>query len=385
MFCPSGVNSGLIEIVGPIQQTDLQHITVQQPPLSIKFAPRSTAPTLSGSRINEAAPTDNICRYRGKKYVLSDIQLTKPMHKGFTLPGMTIESSAELILSFHSTASNTIDELSEYAGVLLCLPIYASGAPAHDEYLTQLLNTPDPSQPSSVNPPTIQSLFYKDTSDLSQTSFAYKTCFETGTAENNVHSHSLYVVVFPNGVHMNPTSFQSLLSHMGQRFSAYSIPVSIRGPESTVTSYRYESDGKRHATKFSDDGVPYTSPLSSCSEEFKRIEYFAFPPQLDSSSFSINKSKKLYKKTQYKCVPFDQLRDVSGEYVKLGNKSLATILAEQKEVQSAQESSSDPKGPSDASLSTAEWELVGEIVGTGVAVAIVGFIAYKVWEWKNQE
>lgn len=384
MFCPSGVNSGLIEIVGPIQQTDLQHITIPHAPLSISFAPRSTPPTLSGTHINESAPTDNICRHKGTKYVLSNIQLTKPMHKGFTLPGMTTEPMAELILSFHSNTAVEPNELASYSGVLMCLPIYGSGNPSHDDYLVQLLNHSDPSNPSSVNPPTIQSLFYKDSSDVTQTSFGYKTCFEIGS-QKAVETRSMYILVFPHGVHMTPSSFEALRSNVGGSFPAYKIPVSIRGPEDTVLSYDIDDNGVKHANRFSDDGIPYTSPLSSCSEEFKRIEYFAHPPQLDSSKFNNKSSKKLYKKEQYKCVPFDQLRDVSGEYVKLGNKTLSTILAEQKEVQAAQESSSDPKVDTTTGLSTGELELAGEVVGTIVAVAVIGFIAYKVWEWKNQD
>jgi hypothetical protein len=382
MFCPSGVNSGLIEIVGPIQQTDLQQITVSHAPLSISFAPRSTAPTLSGSRIIESAPTDNSCRYKGKKYVLSDIQVASSMHKGFVLPGMTVEPMAELIISFHSTSAT--NDLNDMSGILLCLPIYGSSESSHAEYVTQFLNITDPSDPASVNPPTIQSLFYKDPSDVTQTSFGYKTCFETGHS-NSVDTHSIFVIIFPNGIRMPLKYIEQIRSKVGGSFSAYKFPVSIRGPEPTVLSYQTTNNGTKRADKFSDDGVPYTSPVSSCSEEFKRIEYFPHPPQLDASVNNINKNKKLYKKTQYKCVPFDQLRDVSGEYVKLGNKSLSTILAEQKEVQDAQESSSDPKANSNSTLSTGELELGGEIVGTCVAIAMIGFFVYKMWEWKNQD
>jgi len=382
MFCPSGVNAGLIEIVGPIQQTDLKHISVSRAPLSVSFAPRSTVPTLSGSRIIESAPTDNICRYRGKKYVLSDIRLNKPMHKGFTLPGLSTEPMAELILAFNSTSGST--DLSEYAGILLCLPIYGSSDMSHGSYLTQFIDKIDPSHPASVNPPTIQSLFYSDASDVTQTSFGYKTCFETGSG-SSIESHSMYVVVFPNGIRLTPYYIESLKKIVGGTLSAYTIPVSIRGPEPTVLSYDTDDNGSKHATHFSDDGVPYTTQVSSCSEEFKRIEYFTQPPELDSSRGVSNTAKKLYKKAQYKCVPFDQLRDVSGEYVKLGNKTLSTILAEQKEVESAQNDSSDSTVDSTAGLSTGELELAGEIVGTGIAIAIIGFVVYKVWEWKNQD
>lgn len=381
MFCPSGDNSGLIEIVGPIQQTDLQQITAPQSlsPVDISFSPRSTPPTLSGSHIIESSPTDNICQYKGKKYALSDIQLCSRMHKGFVIPGMTIDPMAELILSFHSNSTT-----ADFNGILLCLPIYPSSEASYADYIVQLLNASDPSNPSSVNPPTIQSLFYKNASDTTQTSFAYKTCFETGTS-TNTETHSIYVIVFPNGIRVSQNVIESLRSRVGGSFSAYKIPVSIRGPDPTVLSYRTDNNGVKHANKFSDEGIPYTSPISSCSEELKRIEYFVQPPKINGNRQFTSKNKTLYKKTQYKCVPFDQLRDVSGEYVKLGNKSLSTILAEQNEVQRDQESSSDPTLGSAPSVSTGDLELAGEIVGTGIAIAIIGFIAYKVWEWKNQD
>ena len=376
MFCPSDVTTGLVQIVGPIQQTDLQHITVQRGPLSISFAPRSTAPTLAGNRIIESSQSDNLCRYKGTKYLLADIQLCAPAHQGFHLPGMTDESVAELILSFESPSN----------GVLMCLPVYESTVPEHDSYLTQLLEISDPSHPSSVNPPTIQSLFYRDASDMSQTSFTYKTCYETMDRENTPTSHSLYIIVFPHGIRMTPAAFQSLKSVMGG-LPDFQVPVPLRGPDDTLFTYEYDDDGNKRSTGVSHEGKLYRTPLSSCSDEFKtRIEYCALPPDLTTQS-SNKTAKKLYTKKQYKCVPFDQLRDVSGEYVKLGNKSLDTILQEQQAVQQAADSESGVSGvPGAPKVSTSDQlELAAEIVGTGVAVAVLAFAAYKLWEWKNED
>jgi len=64
MYCPPDVNTGFIQLVGPIQQADLNNITVKSYPLSISFAPRTTVPTLMGNRIDES--TENTCTYRGK-------------------------------------------------------------------------------------------------------------------------------------------------------------------------------------------------------------------------------------------------------------------------------------------------------------------------------
>ena len=57
MSCPPDVNTGLIQLVGPIQPSDVNNITVNSYPLLISFAPRTTFPSLIGNRIDES--TDN--------------------------------------------------------------------------------------------------------------------------------------------------------------------------------------------------------------------------------------------------------------------------------------------------------------------------------------
>jgi hypothetical protein len=82
MFCPSDVNTGFIQLVGPIQQQDLNTITVKSYPLSISFAPRTTVPTLLGNRIDES--TENTCTYRGQRFSLVDVQLVSSVR--FIIP-----------------------------------------------------------------------------------------------------------------------------------------------------------------------------------------------------------------------------------------------------------------------------------------------------------
>ena len=57
----------------------------------------------------------------------------------------------------------------------------------------------------------LQTLFYEWEGDTSQYSLAYKTCFETLDENNSPVSRSLYVVVFPNGIHLSPQDYQQLL------------------------------------------------------------------------------------------------------------------------------------------------------------------------------
>jgi hypothetical protein len=86
------------------------------------------------------------------------------------------------------------------------------------------------------------------------------------------------------------------------------------------------------------------------------------------------------KPAQYKCVPFDQLRDMSGEYVKLGSKSMEQVMSEQQQATlAAQNASASSSSTTDSDTS----DLVLEIVGTGVGVILVSFVVYQIWQLKN--
>jgi hypothetical protein len=422
MYCPPDVNTGFIELVGPIQQPDLTDITVKSYPLSISFAPRTTVPTLIGNRIDES--TENTLTYKGKRFSLVDVQICSVTNKGYILPGQTKPPVAELILSF--SANNSANDLSELSGTLLCIPIYDFGNPSHSEYLNQLidpifpnckytteLNSTYSGQPyqtlnnqtlsnciatacsdqkvlaytytngkcmlyESINPinkstngaisgtvnhnvandvrgalatcdispndkksgekhskvPTIETIFYSWNGDTSQSSLAYKTCFETFDRNENVSSKSLYVVVFPNGIRLTPAAFQQLMIQLNGTLPSYMIPPAIRAGEATLRSYRFNNEGNKVPTITSQDGLIYSTPLSSCTDDFKfRFEYFTLPPRLPISKLGVGESDKCpyYKTTEYKCVPFNQLKDLSGAYVIPGNKTLDTVLYEQEQ------------------------------------------------------
>ena len=87
MYCPSDVNTGFIELVGPIQQQDLTNISIKSYPLSISFAPRTTIPSLIGNRIDES--TENTCTFKGQRFSLVDVQICSITNKGYILPGNT--------------------------------------------------------------------------------------------------------------------------------------------------------------------------------------------------------------------------------------------------------------------------------------------------------
>jgi hypothetical protein len=469
MFCPSDVNTGFIQLIGPIQQQDLNTITIKSYPLSISFAPRTTVPTLIGNRIDES--TENTCTYRGQRFSLVDVQICTPVSKGYTLPGQTNEPVAELLLSF--SANKAAEDLSSLSGIILCVPIYDSGAPRHADYLNQLI---DPNIPScnythsvgtdytgsdynnipnstltscikaccddvnclaytfsngtcylknsipelkktgdtkmisgtvnhnikNVNSnsvqncskqnctdknnknnkdnkkksgvPNLETIFYAFDDDTTQTSLAYKTCFETIDNNNIPTSRSLYIVVFPNGITLTQSGFQQLLLQLNSNLPTYVIPPAIRGGDSTLRSFRFDDEGNKLPTIISQDGIIYSTPLSSCTDEFRhRFEFFTLPPRLPTTkSVKWNTDQcPYYKTSQYKCVPFNQLTDLGnigdGSYVIPGNKTLDTILMERQQTQ--QKQNIGDLDTTSNTLTTEQIEaIIGIILGSGIAI-----------------
>jgi hypothetical protein len=467
MYCPSDVNTGFIQLVGPIHQQDLNAITIKSYPLSISFAPRTTIPTLIGNRIDES--TENTCTYRGQRFTLVDVQIVAPVNKGYILPGQTSEPVAELVISF--SANTAANDLSGLSGILLCVPIYDSGSTNHADYLTQLI---DPNSPTcdythlagseytgsdyntltnssltscikaccddtnclaytfangtchiknsipSINKlgdnnyisgtvnhnatnksaaacsakttsnsnnkklgtPNLETIFYSFNDDVSQSSLAYKTCFETIGSNNLPTSRSLYIVVFPNGITLTQEGFQQLLIQLNGNLPTYVVPPAIRGGDATLRSFKFDDEGNKVPTIISQEGSIYSTPVSTCNDEFKhRFEFFTLPPRLPiSKNATLNSDSKssYYKTTQYKCMPFNQLTDTEqindGTYVIPGNKTLATILKEQSKAKTT-ENAGDITSPS---ISTEQIEsLIAGIAGVGIAAIIL----LKVGSW----
>jgi hypothetical protein len=453
MSCPSDVNTGFIQLVGPILQQDLNNITVNSYPLSIAFAPRNTPPTLIGNRIDES--TENTCTYKGNRFTLVDTQICSVMNKGYQLPGNRKEPQAELILSF--SANSAASSLSQLSGILLCVPIY-TGEPSHNDYIDQLIqgdppsykyttelsmeysgtpidtvnnyslsqcidycsddsrclaytyksntcstyqtipqirasddlkavsgtvnhNIPNTSPPYKPKPGTnLESIFYNSVDDTTQVSLAYKTCFETIDKSGTPTSRSLYVVVFPNGIVLSEPRFGQLLLQLNITLPSYMVPPAIRGGDITLRSYRFDDSGNKIPTVTSEDGIIYGTQLSSCSDEFRnRFEFFKLPPRLPSSKSAKFNTEQCpyYKTTQYKCMPFNQLRDLSGEYVIPGSKTLDTILYEQ---QQAKQKEVEGTLSADTKTSLTTEQIEG-IIGGVAGLVIVGIIAIKVGSW----
>lgn len=365
MFCPSDANSGLIQLVGPIASQDITSMTQPLPPLSIRFGPRSTPPTItSGYRIEED-PSANTCKYGTTQCSLVDVQISKPVHTGYNLPGNTDTPVAELILSFKTDSEPS--SRNDISGVLMCLPIFESGSPSHSEYLTQIFEQ-DATKPNTAS---LESLFYSSDTDASQTSFGYRTCFETQSSEGHIGSYSLFVNIYPHGIQLSSASQRIRSSSL----STYQLPPGLRGGDATVRSYTVDDNGEKVVTRINSNGELYTTPLSSCSDSFKngRFEYFTSPPRRIGLKFSQKTATANTCPTigQYKCMPFDQLRDENGNYAKVEDGTCLKDIINTTP-------STNPSNSSNTSYSTAEIEgIVGGVLGGTLLLLGIVFAVSK--------
>ncbi len=452
MSCPHDINTGIIELVGPINITELKTIENRSNPFTISFAPRTTIPSLIGNRIEETS--DNTVTIKGDRYSLVDVQICAPLHKGYTFSFMNETPVAELVLSF--SPKSIPSSLQQLSGVLLSIPIYDTGFPSHNQYLSQLINADAPSckytnipgsdysggdyqnlQNASLlqcinsccNDPkcmaythnsgtcylkssipnlvktgntatntgtvnhsepgktcssndkdkkvaNLQTIIYDWENDESQVSLIYKTCFETYFNGQDIpSSKSLFIAVFPNGIHLSQQDYQILLLQLGGSLQSFQCPPALRNAEYTLSSYKFTDDGQKVPLSISSDGLMYKTPLSTASSEFReRFEYFSKPPKLPNK-FDPNVCP-YYKTEQYKCVPFNQLSDLSGDYVIPGNTSLQSILNKQNI--NSQSEINPPKG----SVTNSQIEDTIAIV-VGVGTALLAFVAIGSWVSKH--
>jgi hypothetical protein len=416
--------SGFIQLTNGstrLTMADLEAIANTSYPVTISFGPRSTVPELQGNMILDSTAA-NTCTYKGNVYDLVNIQMCSVMNKGYQYVGDTSQPVAELIITFKPKQNTT--DIRPMDGILLCLPIYDTGTPDYNDYLTQLI---DPNMPAcnytntagttytdgvykqdqnstlldcvksccddpncisynfnggkcSLNnkisssttadssassgtinrnaitnntgtrnaiTPTLQSLFYSSKSNSTpQTSLAYVTTFDTADGNKKIIStKNLYIVVFPVGIHMTSANYQQLILQMRSGNSSitnallpYYVPLGMRNTERTVKTFTIDKTGNKVPTNTSDKGEISIEQISSCGDStFKnRFQWFTSPPFVQSKSFrsSFNSEKcPYYKTSQYKCVPFDQLHDLSGNnadpqdaYVIPGNVSLQDKL-----------------------------------------------------------
>lgn len=361
--CSIGENTGFIKLQGPISAILLNDIAVNDTPISLSFAPRTVAPNLLGNIINEGtdSTTTNTISYLANKYTLvSGIQLCNPVHTGYKLPDQgNVTPSGELYIPF---VNNQIQGAYPTT-ILLVVPVYqGSKSSKNAAYLKQLIDSNTPAA-------SLQTIFYDSANDTSQVSIAYETCVDLSGSQYA----NLLVYYFPIGITTTGQEYASLMrlakagGTSGTVLPEFKLPPASRTAFATIRDYSLV-DGIRRATVVSVDGLVYSQSLiSTASNDFKqRFIYYTKPPKL-IGKFSEDNCPH-YKTSQYKCVPFNKLQDISGDYVIRGANSLDSLLATQANARDVGLPVEAPKGVS---------ANIGLIVGGAVVggLAVIGLLA----------
>jgi hypothetical protein len=149
----------------------------------------------------------------------------------------------------------------------------------------------------------------------------------------------------------------------------FRLPSLIREDKATAKSYRF-NNGVKEITETSSEGVLYTTTINSCNDEFKgKIQYFVRPPPIPSVSSSSTTTQLTT--SQYKCVPFDKLKNVeAGERV---NLTLKDVINTQERFRIGQDATRT------AGLSSEQMEAIiaGSISGVGVIAWVIYAVHYR--------
>ena len=360
--CSISENTGFIKLQGPLSTTLLNEIAVNDTPISLSFAPRTVAPHLFGNVINEGtdSTTTNTISYLANKYTLvSGVQLCNPVHTGYKLPDQgSIVSSAELYIPF---VNNQIQGAFP-TSILLIVPVYqGSKSSKNSPYLKQLIDSSTPAA-------SLQTIFYDSVNDRSQLSLAYETCVDLSGSQYA----NLLVYYFPVGITITGQEYASLMrlakagGTSGNVLPEFKLPPASRSAYGTIRDYSL-IDGVRKSTVVSVDGLVYSQSLiSTASNDFKqRFIYYTKPPKL-IGKFSEDNCPH-YKTSQFKCVPFNKIQDLSGDYVIRGANSLESLLATQANARNI-DLPSDVSKPSTGNLSLI---IGGSIAGGLLAIGLL--------------
>lgn len=320
-FCPRESAAGIIQLTMPLTAGAISAITENASPLTITFSAKRTAPTLIDDRIDEG--TDNTLTYKGNKYTLTGgIQICRPTHTGYLLPDQRTAASAELYMPFVNPRVTGAYPTT----VILVVPIYQASVSDHAAYVKQLIN-------SSAPVASLQTVFIDNVGDKSQTSFGYQSCVDLASTRGS--STTVAFFYFPKGMSLTGQEYTKLVG--SKALPAFRLPPAARETMDTVREFSLvgDGDGSKRSPVNSPEGILRLTQLSTGSEEFgHRFVYYSQPPKL-GGKFS-EEHCPYYKTSQYKCVPFDRLADLSGDYVIPGGaEALKSILGKEDAIQAA--------------------------------------------------
>jgi len=262
MQCPVDAFKSFQTLSGPLTELLLKPIAVNSPPFLGSFAPRTVAPKLLESgKINEGP--GNSIDVNDNRYELWDVGIIQTIHKGFLFPDQQASQwnqVAELMIAFL-----TMKKGGPFA-TIINLPIYATAnTSSYSAYLDQLY---DPTKPAA----NLQTLFLKEEGDTAQKSISYIFCLQ---------GSNIQVILFPRGIQIPSYNWQKIMNIIKTLNTPY---------------------------------FPLPELLAPTCQEFRtRFQYFTKPISI-TGKFDTG-SCPAYKTNQYKCVPFDRIRNLDGDTV----------------------------------------------------------------------
>jgi len=332
---------------------------VKGSPLTINFAPRTTPPSLVGNLINE--DSGNTILYKGTQYSLQSAQIAMPSHGGYV--NQTQAPILELSLTFWNP-----QVVGTYPTVILFIvPIMAGNEDVRAVYLQQLMN-------ADVASTTIASL--QDMFGIGMASYGYKTCIDLAPQQGQEGTPSnlaVYVLYFLNGIvltQQEAVTLQALVTPTGGQIPPYQIPPSLLNGMSTVQAFEIADDGSTVPTSLSSQGVVGSQQLSSNTDEFTNVfQYFIKPPTVGTSPGA---SCPAFTTSQYKCMPFNKFRDLSGNLADPNNPyvTLQDRIAGGPAMQGTVSADPGLLNPGDT------WAIVIDIVVSLLFVVFAGIVIY---------
>lgn len=325
MSCPQNSFKGVQTLTGPLTLSILQSIQASTAPFILDIAPRGIRPNVEKNHFIEDTMGNSI-EIDGVKYkLLSLVYIYQPIHTGYTLPSQPTNQipTAELVIWGFSQTSGAQKR------VLICFPIYVStNTSAYSQYLDQIWN---PDAPVA----NLQTLFLSSASDTNQVSLNYIICKDT----------QISTYIFPRGITIPSANWQSFLNIYGN-----------------LATFDYGNAG-----------MLSSALLTVTSDEFtNHFVYYTKPPSLrgrfDGSVCPA------YKTTEYKCVPFDRIKDLQGDTVVMdGANTLADRLAAQDQAQSdAINSVGGPDSGAEAGI------IAAAVAGSVLGALLLIFISSKI-------
>jgi hypothetical protein len=391
MACASSGLQGFVSIANTsgnsLNSTALQSILVNDAPLSIAFA-GTTSITRSGFNMSITEASVSTCRYKGSVYSLVDIQFCSPIHTGYTDQGSIVNQKAELILTYVNTSQQSWAAITHTSYILLCVFIHVVEYAHHDTFIKYLKN------PTASTPVSLETLFYNDKTDKSQTSFSYTSCimaYDTPKdstppatvdrgSSNAAHlqSSSMHVIVFPHGVGLTIYAYNDYMQSLVPPASPllpllpYHLPGQLRNTTNpTVSSSESTNDGRSLIYTLSSDGLLPTYPAIQVGSSIfsNNLQYYLQPPLTSGSSAA--SGCKTRPTSQYKCVPITEANNIANNKIVIdpsgSTKDLQTILkelySEKQNSDSNSSSSINPSNISDTAIQFGAASVLGLIIG----------------------